>query len=111
MRSIILALGVGVATLGLTSTAPAGPPQRGGHSAFNRGYSNYGNYNRGYSNYNRGYSNYGNYNRGYSNYNRGYSNFRPSYGYTPYRNFGYSNFGYSNFGYRPGLSFGFSFIR
>lgn len=106
MKGFVLALGVGLSTLGLADTASAAGPPRGGNGGYNRSYSNY---NRGHSNYNRGYSNY---NREYSNYNRG---FQPSFGYrsySPFQSYGYPAYDYSGMGYRrPVFSFGLSFIR
>jgi hypothetical protein len=105
MKGIVLALGVGLSTLGLADTASAAGPPRGGNGGYNRSYSN------GYGQ--RGYSNY---NRGYSNFNRGGYSYQP-YGYSPYRSYGYPAYGYSPYGYsglsygRPILSFGLSFIR
>jgi hypothetical protein len=107
MKSIALALGVGLATFGLAGNASAHPPGYGGgnNNGFNRGYSGgYG----GNGNYQRGY-NQGNFNRGYAG--PAYSpSYRPSYGYAPYR--AYPSYVVPQYGYQqPGLSFGFNFFR
>ena len=106
MKIMILALGVGLATVGLAETASAHPPGSGG------GYG--GGYGRGYSGgYGGGYGAYrgGTFNRGYSGYNPGYSGYRPSYGYSPYQGYGYSSYGYPQYGYQPGITFGFNIPR